>query len=120
MAVPVMYAIVCSKRTSQLWPEALLKLQQKYEGVWPGQVRTVFYQQTSVRSCLSQLTDIKPYYCCFLTHHSECSKIFVNEVNRLTRELDLSNPYTDTIWGVLTGLIEDNVLSALDQEPLII
>ena len=120
MAVPVMYAIVCSKRTSQLWPEALLKLQQKCEGVWPGQVRTVFYQQTSVRSCLSQLTDIKPYYCCFLTHHSECSKIFVNEVNRLTRELDLSNPYTDTIWGVLTGLIEDNVLSALDQEPLII
>ena len=41
----------------------------------------------------------------------------MNEVNRLTRELDLSNPYTDTIWGILTGLTEDDVLSA---QPLII
>lgn len=116
-----MYAIVYSEKTHQQWPRALSKLKEKYEAKWPGSVHTVLYRQTTaipIRSCLKELSDIKPHFSCFLTHHSECSKDFVQQVNRLTRELDESHPYTDTIWGILTGLHEDDVLSALDQEPL--
>ena len=118
----IMYAIVCSEKTHHLWPGALSKLKEKYEAKWPGRVHTILYGDTTasvpIRSCLKELSDVRPHFSCFLTHHSECSKDFVQQVNRLTRELDSSHPYTDTIWGILTGLTEDDVLSALDQDPL--
>jgi zinc protease len=116
------YAVVHSQQTEQLWPRAISTLRDKYEAKWPGRVKTILYKQTGgitdVRSCLQQLSKIMPRFCCFLAHHTECSKDFVREVNRLTRELDPSHPYTDTIWGILTGLIEDDVILALQQEPL--
>lgn len=115
-----MYAVVCGKKTSQWWPKALSKLEDKYESRWPGRVHTILYSESSgsVRSCLKQLSEIKPYFTCFLTHHSQCSRDFVQQVNKLTRELDPSHPFTDTIWGILTGLHEDDVLAALDHAPL--
>lgn len=114
-----MYAIICSEKTRELWPGALLKLEEKYEAKWPEGVQTIFYA-TSIRSCLRPLSALKPRYSCFLTHHSQCSRQFVQQVNRLTRELDESHPYTDTIWGILTGLSEEDVVSALDHAPLTI
>lgn len=116
-----MYAVVCSSNTGQLWPKALSRLVEKQEGRWPGGVSTVLYGQSGdVASCSKQLSELHPHYCCFLAHHSECSRAFVQEVNKLTRELDPSHPYTDTIWGILTGLTEDDVISALEQRPLVI
>lgn len=117
-----MYAVVCSSNTSQLWPRALSRLVQKQESRWPGEVHVVLYkgETPEVASCLQQLSRLKPHFCCFLTHHSECSKSFVQEVNQITRELDPSHPYTDTIWGILTGLTEDDVLMALEHKPLVI
>ena len=121
-----MYAIVCSDNTSSLWSTAVLKLKEKYERKWPGQVNVLTYSPSSgdtdsvLKSCLPRLSDIRPSYCCFVAHHSECDKTFVGEVNRLTRQLDPSHPYTDTIWGILTGLTEDDVLFAIQQEPLVI
>ena len=38
----------------------------------------------------------------------------------MTRELDISHPYTDTVWGILTGFVEEDVTSALEQKPLLI
>ena len=116
-----MYAIVYSSSTSQLWPRALSKLSLKQEARWPGKVSTVTYEKAGgVSSASGQLSELRPHFCCFLAHHSECSKLFVQGVNQLTRELDPSHPYTDTIWGILTGLTEEDVLSVLDQEPLTI
>jgi len=119
-----MYAVVCSEKTQEVWPRALSTLEKKYGDKWPGETHVILYKYlpgvVSVRSCLKELTALRPHYTCFLTHHSECSKDFVQQVNRLTRELDPSHPYTDTIWGILTGLVEDDVLSALDHDALII
>lgn len=116
-----MYAIVCSSNTDQLWPSVLSKLAEKQECRWPGGVNTVIYDQSGgVTSTSQQLSQLRPYFCCFLVHHSECSKLFVQGVNQVTRELDPSHPYTDTIWGILTGLTEDDVLSVLEQKPLVI
>lgn len=112
-----MYAVVCSEGTKSIWPNALEKLQRKYEAKWPGKVHMVVYSGKVVE-CLPGLANLKPSYTCFLVHHSECTREFVQEVNWLTRELDPSDTYTDTVWGILTGLTEEDVISALRQEPL--
>lgn len=43
---------------------------------------------------------------------------FVRHVNQMTRELDPSSPYGDTVWGILTGYVEDDVLFAVRQPSL--
>ena len=115
----VQYVIVTSFKTLQQWPRAVEALQTKYEEKWPGMVRLIKYDTASgVRSCLSALREHFPSYTCFLEHHSLCSKEFVRQVNQLTRELDLSTPYGDTVWGILTGYVEEDVLFAVRQPPL--
>ena len=115
----VQYVIVTSSKTLQLWPRAVEALQTKYEEKWPGMVRLVKYDQANgVRSSLPALREHLPSYTCFLEHHSLCSKQFVRHVNQLTRELDPSSPYGDTVWGILTGYVEEDVLFAVRQPPL--
>ena len=106
-----MYAIVCSERTSSLWPNARESLRTKYENRWPGQVHIVTYpEDASVTTALDELSRLKPSFTCFLTHYIECSRKYVQAINGLTRKLDRTNPYTDTVWGILTGLHEQDVL----------
>ena len=114
-----MYAIVCSDLTKRIWPDAYAKLKAKYDLKWPGRVRTVTYDDgAAVSQSLPALAELKPSYTCFLAPHSECGREYVKSINRLTRELDPSTPYTDTVWGILTGLVEEDVLFALRQQPL--
>ena len=116
-----MYAIVCSSKAKALWPNALEALRLKHSTRWLGKVHVVAYDgKAGVQSCLAELSTVQPSFCCFLTHHSECSKEYIQEVNRLTRRIDLSSPYCDVIWGVLTGLVESDVLFAIKQESLTI
>ena len=77
-----------------------------------------YSDQDGIRSCLTELSKLKPSFCCFLAHHSECGRKYVQYVNQLTRAIDPSVPYSDTIWGILTGLVEEDILFALKQEPL--
>ena len=130
----MMYAIVCSTDIFSKWDwgTAVDKLKGKYERRWPGQVELLTYPTSCdqgrsdsnstcpVLSCLPHLSELRPHYCCFVAHYSECDKTFVREVNKLTRQLDLSHPYTDTVWGILTGLTQEDVLFAIEQEPLVI
>lgn len=115
----VHYVVVTSFKTLQLWPRAVEALQAKYEGKWPGMVRLVSYDTArGIRSALPALREHIPSFTCFLEHHSLCSKEFVRQVNQLTRELDPSSPYGDTVWGILTGYVEDDVLFAVRQPSL--
>ena len=114
-----MYTIVCSSKTKSLWPNALEALKLKYSTRWPGKVHIVTYNdRDGIRSCLTELSKLKPSFCCFLAHHSECGREYVQYVNQLTRAIDPSVPYSDTMWGILTGLVEEDILFALKQEPL--
>lgn len=118
---PCMYAIVCSQATKELWPRAHRELTIKYESKWSGRVRAVTYPSDSdLLSSLPTLAELKPTYTCFLAHHSECDKTYVQNVHKLTRELDPTTHYTDTIWGILTGLDEEDCLYTVKQEPLVI
>ncbi len=115
-----MYAVVCSQSTHKGWTKALKTLLLKYESKWPDRVKEVIYVDGDIFSALPQLSKLKPTYTCFLAHHSECNKKFVQNIHKLTREIDHTTPYTDTIWGVLTGWEEDDCLCILQQEPLTI
>ena len=116
-----MYAVVCSQATKLLWPKAYQTLLTKYETKWPGRVMAVTYSADSdLFSTLTSLSELKPTYTCFLAHHSECNKRYVQSVHKLTRAFDSSNTYSDTVWGILTGLVEEDCLYSLKQEPLTI
>ena len=114
-----MYAIICSDKTTSLWPNAPEKLRHKYETKWPGKVQVLVYpNELGVSAMVPELSRLKPSFTCFLAHHSECNEEYVRDVNKLTRQLDSSSPYTDTLWGILTGLTEEDVLFAVGQGPL--
>ena len=122
MEIPLsscMYAVVCSQSTKSLWARALTSLLEKYEAKWPGRVEEVIFVD-DLSTVLPRLSELKPTYTCFLTHYSECGKKFVQQVHKITREINPATPYTDTIWGILTGLVEDDCLRILKQEPLTI
>ena len=115
--------IVTSQRTLGLWPRAMEALRCKYEEKWPGRVRLTTYDDSvpgGVTNTLGSLRQHSPSYTCFLEHHSLSSRDFVRSVHTLTRELDPSTPYGDTLWGILTGYVEDDVLFAVRQPPLVI
>lgn len=115
-----MYAVVCSQSTHKKWTRAQTTLLRKYEAKWPAKVKEVVYKDDDIFSALPQLSELQPTYTCFLTHYSECSKTFVQSVHKLTRELDPTTPYTDTVWGVLTGWEEEDCLRMIQTEPLTI
>ena len=117
-----MYAIVCSHSTSELWTGAIATLKDKYERRWPGEVYTILYDSKAadVSTCLSKLREVRPSYCCFVARHSECSRPYVHQIHELTSQIDPSNPYTDTIWGILTGIEENDLQFAIQQDSLVI
>ena len=113
-----MYAIVSSFKTAETWSSALKRLEEKYEKLWPGEVKQLLYKSDGlgVKETLPPLQSMRPSYTCFLTHHSECSIQLLADIHQVTRQIDPSNPFYDTIWGILTGLTEDDVLFAINQE----
>lgn len=116
-----MYTIVCSEKAGKEWKTALSALEEKYKQKWPNQVEVLTYNTADgVKTCLPRLTELRPSFTCFFTHHKECSRQFVGEVHRICRQIDLSNPFTDTIWGIMTGLEEEDLLFAIKQEPLVV
>ncbi|MBN2474342.1 MAG: hypothetical protein JXB62_07025 [Pirellulales bacterium] len=61
-----------------------------------------------------------PRYVCFLATPAEATRQFVADVHCLTRRLD-DDPYTDVLWGILTGVDAGNALRiARHAEPLTI
>ena len=114
-----MYAIVVSTGSRSKLPNAVAYLSTKYEEKWPGRVVLMEYNGDPI-SALAELQKLRPSYCCFLVAHSECSKKLLSRIHLLTREIDPSNPYYDTVWGILTGLTEEDILFSLQQEPLVI
>lgn len=59
---------------------------------------------------LDQLRHDRPRYTCFVSTPQQAGREFVAIVHGLTRKLD-DDPYTDTLWGILTGYDEANALA---------
>jgi zinc protease len=109
------YAVVVSRATwnEPAWREAVDALRAKYDAaviVWDGDV-------TAARSALAERM---PRYACFVARPEEAGRNFVVAIHRMTRRLD-DDPYTDVIWGILTGYEPADALRiAGRREPLIV
>ena len=59
-------------------------------------------------------------YACFVAQPKEAGREFVVHVSRMTRRLD-DDPYTDVVWGILTGYKADDALRIASlKEPLVV
>lgn len=102
------YAVIVSRATlgDPAWKKVVDTVVQKHAG------RTIEYDTLS--AAREPLAARIPRYACFVATPAEVTREFVADVHRLTRRLD-EDPYTDTIWGILTGFDADNALRIAQQ-----
>lgn len=98
------YAVVVSKDTygDAKWVKVVETLMKKHGGS-----RLIY--ESGPEELLDQLERLHPRYTCFVAKPTEATRSFVSEVHKLTRRYD-DDPYTDTIWGILTGYDAANAL----------
>ena len=109
------YIVVVSKATGSdaAWKPVIDALTAKHRA------GVVVFEQ-SVTESLSRLRARFPKYVCFVATPTEATRQFVAEVHCLARRLD-DDPYTDAIWGILTGYDAQCALRiARRAEPLTI
>ena len=95
------YAIVVSETTGSRadWAQVVSALKQKWDDQY--QVQT-FYWKSDLTETLESLQSFRPRYICFVARPEESVRAFVVTVHQMTRQID-DDPYTDAIWGILTG-----------------
>lgn len=106
------YAIVVSKATREdaAWGKAVDALQKKRKA-------TVVVYEKSVDEARGPLAKLFPRYACFVARPEEAGRDFVVAVHRLTRALD-DDPYTDVLWGILTGYEAADATAIVETESL--
>jgi zinc protease len=109
------YAIVVSAKTAAdpAWSKVVSALAERRQA-------TVLKWEQSPEEVLPALAAQHPEFTCFPATPEETSKAFVNTLHRMTRRYD-SDPWTDTRWGILTGLTADDAMkSVTEKDPLVI
>ena len=109
------YAVVVSRRTygDKAWRPVVDALVAKYK----AQVVRYNNSPAEARTALSRLM---PNYVCFVARPGEVGRAAVVGIHRLMRKLD-ADPYTDAMWGILTGYgAADALRIARHSEPLIV
>jgi zinc protease len=80
---------------------------------------TVIYSG-NVSSVRDELINLLPRYVCFVAKPEESGRLFVIKVHQLMRSL-ASAPYTDAIWGILTGYDAGDAARIVAQSaPLVV
>lgn len=114
-AAPVAAAdcsIVVSRATQAdaEWNKVVKALVEKYQHA------EVVTWSESLEETLPALRNQHPRHTCFVATPGEAGRQFVAEVHRLTRQYD-DDPYTDTLWGILTGYDAENALQIAQHRP---
>ncbi|MGZ0174420.1 MAG: hypothetical protein ACKVHE_33370 [Planctomycetales bacterium] len=106
------YVIVVSRVTQADadWNKVVAALGDKYED------SEVVTWGESLHETLPTLRERHPRYTCFVATPTEAGRQFVADVHRLTRRFD-DDPYTDTLWGILTGYDASNALTIAKYRP---
>jgi len=110
------YAIVVSQATLNTpgWNDVVTAIEKKY----PGASRLVYTKSPSEQ--LPALKQLHPRYTCFVATPAKAGREFVLGIHALCRSYD-NDPYTDTLWAILTGYNAANALRiAKHSEPLTI
>ncbi len=109
------YAVVVSKGTQDDpdWGAVVNALVSKYGA-------KVVVHEGDVTEAVEPLRRIFPRYACFVARPEEAGRAFVVKVHRMTRKLD-EDPYTDVLWGILTGYgAADALRMVAANQPLIV
>lgn len=109
------YAVVVSKRTNDdpQWNRVVKALVEKHRA-------ELIVYSSDVNESLEPLRKIFPRYAAFVAQPEEAGRTFAVTIHRLTRKLD-DDPYTDVLWGIITGYDADNALRiAKMTEPLVV
>ena len=109
------YVVVISQatRNDPEWNRVVEELVEKHRA------EVVVYDKHVAESLLA-LQKTFPRYACFVATSKEANRQMVADVHRLTRKLD-DDPYTDVIWGILTGYDAANALViAKERDPLVV
>jgi len=109
------YAVVVSKKTyaDKDWREVAETLKVKYGG-------RIITWDSGVAEARTDLAAWMPNYACLVAQPEEADRGFVVAVHRLTRRLN-DDPYTDCVWGILTGYTADDALRlAHETTPLVL
>lgn len=109
------YVVVVSRSTRENleWNKVVEALRKKHEA-------TVLVHPGSVADVKDELKEVFSKYVCFVARPEEVGREYVIRVHRMTRQLD-DDPYTDTIWGILTGFEANDALRIAEyNEPLAI
>lgn len=107
------YAIVVSSPTSSdaEWSKVVDALKSKHSA------HVITYDKHPDES-LAELKADMPRHIAFVATPKEATRELVAAVHRLTRKLD-DDPYTDALWGIVTGFDAQNALSIVQtHEPL--
>jgi hypothetical protein len=107
------YVVVVSSATHEdpAWKPVVSILAAKHHG-------QIAVYRNSPEDVLKELARVKPRCTCFVVKPEEATRNFVQSVHRLTRHYD-DDPYTDTLWGILTGYDAANAKAiALEENPL--
>jgi zinc protease len=96
-AQPAPYAVVISETANSIpeWKAVADALVAKHKGV-------KIVHAGSIYNSLPDLIHLQPRYTAFVARPEILGRVFVARVHRLTRQLD-DDPYTDTIWGIVSG-----------------
>jgi zinc protease len=117
-AVQPGYAIVVSTETAgdSAWAKVVDALAAKHADLG---VKTIKYAK-HVDEALPALREAMPRFAAFIATPKEANRDFVASVHRLTRKLD-DDPYTDALWGIVTGFDAANALAIADTtQPLVV
>jgi hypothetical protein len=96
------------------WHEVVAALETKHAARRP----VVITWKAAPEEAVEPLAAKFPRHTCFVARPEEAGREFVAQIQRLTRRLD-DDPYTDTLWGILTGFDAANALTiATTAEPL--
>jgi len=109
------YAVVVSRATyaDPEWRQVVDALREKHDA-------SVIIYPAAITEASAALRAIFPRYACFVARPTEAGRDFVVSVHRLTRKLD-EDPYTDVIWGILTGYeAADALRIARLRDPLVV
>lgn len=117
------YAVVSSAETfaDPAWEKSAQALEKKYAerfNVQRVEIPALDADEEALKAFVGRMRELMPYYSCFLLRPEELGETRVRQINQFTRVLN-DDPYTDTIWGIITGFTpEDALRVASCSEPL--
>ena len=100
------YVVAASPRS---WPGTVAALSAKH----PDSVVLVW--QTSPADLLQALIEHNPRQVAFVAHPDEAGCAFVQAVHELTRSIDPTHPFSDVMWGVVTGSCEEDATAMAEE-----